>query len=380
MWELRITLILCSFVCRHWRDYVGNYSSKPIEVPFEELLAFGDTVRQDRRISSQITRLKLRKNSATTPVSSFVMDHQLPNLDYLNIHELDLAREHQRLYGALLFPCVQDLRLYRLQSCQLSQLVRFINAFPSLLRLDLDFAFNRLEHKGRILPNLGQNYNLRSLMWLQLDLIPGVSGLVHWLLEKQFLGRLETLALSIRNTEDLAGSRSSVAGVGRLLQRCCATVSGLSLLVSGVPMIDTISDIGERIALSLYCFFSYVQVVQLSQFRNLSVLTYSSNGKGYILPYAVRQLQSTSWNTCITKIVFDICLDPNERHLDRDLCRALDNVLREDRFSVLGAVLLHSSISFLFFPRLNNARMLGVLPRSRWIDLPVQRYVKTIIL
>ena len=151
-WNGIKTLIACSLVCRTWRDCAQAYLSKPMEVSYEDLTSFSETLVKDRRIGSGITRLEVVKKSETIPVSPFSIQHRLPNLEYLTIHDLDLTREHRSLYGAPLFRSVRVLRLCNLRSPRLSQLVRFINAFPSLSELELSFSCNKLEYHGQILP------------------------------------------------------------------------------------------------------------------------------------------------------------------------------------------------------------------------------------
>ena len=148
---MRRTLFACSLVCKEWRNHSQTHLSRPIEVSYEELSSFSDSLREDRRISSGVLGLKVAKKIKTLRVSPFLMQHTLPNLHYLNVQRLDLVREHQWLHRSPVFRSVMGLNLYHLQPCQLSQLVRFINSFPYLSTLKLSFYFKRLEHKDQIL-------------------------------------------------------------------------------------------------------------------------------------------------------------------------------------------------------------------------------------
>ena len=258
-WSWRTkTLIACSLVCREWRDYAQTYLSTPIEVSYEELSSFSDTVRRDRRILPGITRLDITKKFETIPISPFVIQHQLRRLHYLNIDELNLAREHRWLHRAPLFHSVRELRLHRLQSCDLSQLVRFINAFPFLSSLTLDFAFNGLQDNGQILPK-PCHINTRSLTWLELDPTPGLSRLIDWFLNaKPFLTRLRTLILCVCNIEDEDDFRSSFEGVERLLDHCRGSVEDLRLQLSNVPIVESVSDLGVCIFLESEFFLMHI--------------------------------------------------------------------------------------------------------------------------
>ena len=133
----------------------------------------------------------------TKSISLFAIRHQLSNLVYLNLDRLDLTREHRWLCRAPLFLSVQRLKLFDLQKCQLSQIVLFVNSFPSLTRLDIYFDFTKLEHTGQILPKPFRN-NTRSLKWLDVQLIPGSSRLIEWLFKaKSLSSQLTTLILYV---------------------------------------------------------------------------------------------------------------------------------------------------------------------------------------
>ena len=185
--------------------------------------------------------------SKTRSISFFAIRHQLPNLTYLNIHDLDLTREHQWLHRAPFFRTVQRLRLYRLQTCHLSQLIRLINSFPSLSRLDVYLDFDKLENKGRIIPRPFRT-DTKSLTWLQLDLKLGVSRLINWFLRtRQLLSRLRTLVLYGWNMSNEAEFRASFEGVGRLLDYCRDTVTDFRLHLNRVPILEDICDLSKYI-------------------------------------------------------------------------------------------------------------------------------------
>ena len=190
-------LSACSLVCRAWRIRAQALLFERIVLNHEGLPSLDRVLRENHVVCSSITEMYVQGESKTTSFSFFAIRHQLPNLTYLNIHQLDLTREHPWLYRAPLFRSVQRLKLYRLKPCQLSQLVLFINSFYSLVRLDLDFDFAQLEHRDQILPK-PSCIDTRSLIWIELDLNPGVSRLIFWFLKaKPLLERLKTLVLYI---------------------------------------------------------------------------------------------------------------------------------------------------------------------------------------
>ena len=251
-------MIACSLVCHKWRVYAETYLSKPIQVPYEELTIFSDALAKDQRLSSVIRRLEVVKEFQTIPISLFATQHQFRHLNYVNIHDLDLTREHRWLYRAPLFRSVRELKLYNLQPCHLSQLIRFINAFPSLFKLELDFAFNKLEHHNQSLPR-SSRFETRALTWLQLDLKPGVSRLIDWfLISEPFLAQLKTLVLFVWDVLDEEDFTSSFKGVEGLLDRCRNTLEDFRVHLHEVSMVEFVSDRGGYIIIESYTFLIHI--------------------------------------------------------------------------------------------------------------------------
>ena len=340
-----------------------------MEVSYEELTSFSETLVKDRRIGCGITRLEVVKKSETIPISACAIQHRLPNLGYLNIHDLDLTREHPFLYRAPLFHSVRELRLHRLQSCQLSQLIRFINAFPSLAELELDFAFNNLEHHGQILPRSCRS-EMRALTWLELDLKPGVSRLIDWfLVSEPFLAQLKTLILCAVDIPDEEEFASSFKGVERLLDRCHNSVEDFILHLEKVPMVECVSDLGGyTLSGPVHC--SYISIVELDSFPNLKYLTYGTATKDVVLPYAIWQLGAITSKSNLIWVDFDMGLD-HKNQPDAELCEKLDDLLIGGKFPWLRSVRLRRTISPKLFPRLDAAWQLEVLDQSFWLDPPV---------
>ena len=252
------TLIACSLVCREWRNHVQTFLSQPTEVSGEELKSFSDALVRDPRISWGIRTLVVAKKFNTTPISPFAIQHKLRHLDYLIIHNLDLTREHLFLYRAPLFRSVRKLKLYRLRSCHLSHLIRLINAFPSLFKLELEFAFDKLEFHGQILPKLCRS-ETRALTWLQLDLKPGVSRLIdRFLISEPFLAQLKTLVLFVWDVLDEEDFTSSFKGVEGLLDRCRNTLEDFRVHLHEVPMVKFVSDRGGYIIIESHTFLIHI--------------------------------------------------------------------------------------------------------------------------
>ena len=238
-------LSVCSLVCRAWRTRAQARLFEVVSLKYERLLSLDRVLRSNPAISSTIREMFLVKKPKAAPISFFTIRHQLSGLTYLNIGGLNLTGEHQWLYRSPLFRSVQRLKLFHLQTCQLSQLIRFVNCFHSLSRLDLSFAFEKLEYKGQILP-MPSHANTRSVTWLELDLKPGVSRLIDWFLNAEsLLSQLKTLILYAWMIVDEVTLRSSFEGVDRLLYSCRNSIEELSIRLERIRAVESVSDIAE---------------------------------------------------------------------------------------------------------------------------------------
>ena len=244
--EMVQRLSTCSLVCRAWRVRSQAHLFKAVTLNYEELASLDTVLTNSPAICSGIEEMHLLKKSKSMSISFFVIRHQLSNLTDLNIGGLDLTREHQWFHRSTLFRSVQRLHLYDLQTCQLSQLIRFVNCFHSLYSLGMLFAFNKLEHKGQILPK-PFHAGARSLTWLQLHLTPGVSRFIDWLLKpKILLAQLKALVLYVWNIPDETEFLSSFEGLERLLSFCRNSIEELKLRLNRVPMVESVFGIGKH--------------------------------------------------------------------------------------------------------------------------------------
>ena len=246
-------------------------------------------------------------------------------------------------------------------------MIRFINCFTSLSVLDIQFAFDTLQHKGQILPK-PSCANTRFLTCLRIDLKPGVSGLIAWLLNaKPILTQLRILVLSVWNVQDRAEFRESFGEVQRMLDSCRDTIEDLRLHLNRVPMVGGVSNISKNIHIFLTLEpYSCVSAVQLDPFSNLKSLRYGSCVTAVVLPYAIQQLGAVTSRRNLVQITFDISLHDPLAHLDEGQCRLLDNLLSGSYFPSLEVVFLRKRIAFQLFPKLCKAGLLRVLPKSFW--------------
>ena len=119
---------------------------------------------------------------------------------------------------------------------------------------------------------------------------------------------------------------------------------------------------------------THLSPVRLESYPNLKYLTYESYAKDFVLHYATRQLGSITSTCTLTQVTLDIGLDCRY-HLDRHLCRELDDILMRERFKSLQNIILHRAISPELFPKLNAAGRLKILKKSASIDPPAKVYV-----
>ena len=285
--------------------------------------------------------------------------HKFPKLTSLALGYLDLAGEHSLLYRAVAFHSIQNLRLVQLRRCKSSQLIRFINYFRFLITLQVqEYKFDTLEYHGQSLPK-AFCLSTRSLTTLDLELIPGVSKLIHWTLKAgQFLKNLKKLTLACENCRDVKRLRLAFAGVESLLGCCSSTVEELTLRFLNIVMADEISDICKFTrctTISTNPSDSPSLAVRLDSFTKLHRLVYDGEmyRKSSIFAYAARQLSTQSSSTNIS----ELCIKGMEP--DKGLAEVIDKSLTIDMFPRLRTVeIFHDAPS----PNLERS---GMLIRSR---------------
>ena len=190
----------------------------------------------------------LDHNPYPSLLSSFAIQHLLTNMVYLEIEGLNLTQEHYCLHRAPLFRSVQHLSLNYLPSSQLSQLVRFINSFPSLSDLQVSFLKEQsISHRGQILPKQFHTVT-RSLARLVLDLVPGISRLICWFLKAgALLTYLKDLTLCIDKFSTESDYRSVLEPVGELFRHCSSSLESLQVDIKERRYIECLPDLGKRI-------------------------------------------------------------------------------------------------------------------------------------
>ena len=241
-------LSACSLVCKAWRNRAQTHLFKRIVIHYRRLCLLERGLKANPHRHSNITEIIVMGQCnwwKMRSFSSFAIRHKLPNLKFLSIPELSFGREHPLLYQAPMFRSVHRLRLHYLHPCQLSQLIRFIDCFPSLSVLQLKFTSSQfvLQHRGQILfepPSI----DTRRLEVLELTLVPGVFRLIEWLLRaKPLLKHLGTLSLHVPYTKDQVDFESRFEGVKNLVDHCCGSVESFALYAEDAPMVEAIADL-----------------------------------------------------------------------------------------------------------------------------------------
>ncbi|KAK7683428.1 hypothetical protein QCA50_013259 [Cerrena zonata] len=341
-WDIQKTLYACALVCREWVHCAQMHLFTNVLVKPKYLHRLQNTLQSAGHILSSIRTLGIGYDQKV-PISSFLISYRLQNLSTLCINHLHLAQEHTLLFRAPLFHTVQYLHLDDLEECKVSQLIRFINPFHSLISLDLLFAFEILEHNGQILPR-PSHLSSCSLTSLNLHLIPGVSILLDWCLKAgSFFTHIKKLALHYYGHKDKSEFISCFRGVGALLQHCSATIEDLTLSLDQVPMVNEVSDL-----------------FHLESFPKLQRLSYQLSGGDTIFKYAERQFSAVSSKSGISEVQLDIYI--NKYEPVKDICSSIDSTLTSDKFSFLHKVKLYQDIPFDYFSNLQQQDKLEVVP------------------
>ena len=185
-----------------------------------------------------------------------------------------------------------------------------------------------------------------------LDLVPGVSQLIDWLLKSEgLLVHLRDLVLSIGASRTRSNYQSGLGAVGTFFERCSSSVESLELRVR----LDEYSpDLGNQIIL-MYTIYLSLATVPLHILRNLKKLVYRDFYQTLLLRYAVGQLQEITSSSGLLEVT--VTLGVNYSPEDKQLCRALDGILGRDIFSSLKSVFTPKD-SFCLFPKLCSAGLL----------------------
>ena len=122
----------------------------------------------------------------------------------------------------------------------------------------------------------------------------------------------------------------------------------------------------------------------------------------HIIRYAFKQLEAIPLMGSLVEVGLDVNAnldedDENENENDNDndddddddddddgesnitICRSIDILLSNGRFSSLSIVKLSRNIPFSYFPSLRSRRLLVHLPQSQMLEEPSKRYVRNCV-
>ena len=240
------TLHACALVCQSWHIRARLRLYREFSIPGDHIPKLQTTLRNNSSLSLSSTEV-IRVECGTKPVSALFLEPTLQKLTVLELAYLDLTKEHLLIMRGPLARSVTHLSLSELNSCPVSNLLRFLNSFHSLDYLNVFFAYkNLLSHSGQILPR-PQPIASRFLKTLSLWVDPGIGKLIEWYIrEGYFLASLKKLQLlwgSSLNEDDIHFEVPA-----SLLRQCMVTLEDLtfdmSLDISKGSFLNEFSDNG----------------------------------------------------------------------------------------------------------------------------------------
>ena len=236
---------MCALVCRSWHIRAKLHLYRHLTIRGDCISKFCATLRNDHSLSPLSIR-SIKVHRKKKPISALFTITGLENLDFLDVWDLDLTKEHTVIVRAPLSRSVTRLKLSRLSSCPISTLLRFLNSFHSLTDLHLNMLGETLLWKDD--QNLPPAHAIpgRSLKGLCLDVIPNVDRLIWWYIQEgSFLASLERLGLNWRSRPPPAKGQYA-EGLISLLAHCADTLEDLTIKVPFIrgPMTKDSEDPG----------------------------------------------------------------------------------------------------------------------------------------
>ena len=227
------TLHTCLLVCRSWFHRARLHLYRNIEIWYYHIPALQNTLRNNPRLS---TTTKIRVFCGSNSISSLFTITRLRNLQYLELHNLDLTKGNTMIMRGLLPRSVTRLELWCLLPCTVSCLLRFLNSFHSLTSLVATHEMSQsLVDNGQVLPPT-RPISSRSLTDLTLGMVGGTTKLIEWYIgEGYFLINLKRVYLIWKDDSYFESPLS-------LLSHCWTTLEDLTLCINTKLHRDQIVD------------------------------------------------------------------------------------------------------------------------------------------
>lgn len=252
--DLQSTLLSCMLVCHFWLSYARQHLYRNIHINASEqsrdLMRWRACVKysSSRSISLTVKTVHISFFESTSSLSAFLVFQRLSNLRCLFLHRLDLKKEPISLYKAIAhLVSLYYVDLHHLEECTATELIRFINSFHSLSKLNISFHHNASRLKiGGHLPSLLNPHKL-TLESLKIRPIPGISTLLRWMVRtRSFVTRLKKLTIEFKNGK-LTESRYQ--GIDELIGHCGGHLEELILYPNWVTVSEEIHNLGKIILL-----------------------------------------------------------------------------------------------------------------------------------
>ena len=224
----------CALVCRAWSPRAQMHMFAHIYVNSSKLSSISGTFQHKRFLSSYVRSLWIQRDEPDgVLISSLLVPYRMPKLECLRVNHLDLKQEHTSLSLFASTSSLRTLDLDFLQDCTSPQLLRFINAFPSISRLTIWPAqgFDAIEARQLIKlpkPRYSPSVN-RSLQYLEITLFPGISRVIRWFINaRPLVDNLRSITLYWNSTDGTA-LHASFEAAEFLVIRCRASLETLSI-------------------------------------------------------------------------------------------------------------------------------------------------------
>ncbi|KAK7677252.1 hypothetical protein QCA50_019753 [Cerrena zonata] len=332
------TLLSCMLVCKNWYPLAYKHLYNQICVREQTLPGLKASLTNNPALAQSIRLLQI--DIPPGFFISYLLHSWNPrNLECLQLWFLDIHAEPTSLCKiAAQVKNVHSLELVEMRGCTTAELIKFVNLFPSLSKLELrPTELDTSKENSQLLPRAWR-LATPSLTNLIVALIPGISTILNWFIKADLLAAsLKKLTLDFGySTENLDPIYGKVAA---FLTHCSNTLVELTLIFDDPGMI--------------------LEHVSLSGLPKLSKLVYRmlNDTSDYVLvDLAVKQLQEVPSTNAITEIVFDLDF-ATEEDSDADYWMELDSLLVGGTFKQLHKVAI-SSTYLEYLPQLDNAGLL----------------------
>lgn len=238
-------LLTCMLVCRAWKSYAQRFLHHHvyIKVSYDcnNLPGWRDFLKYNPSKAKSIESIQVDCYEVPLSYSAMFLTQKLPSLVSLHISGWDLDKESTWIYRAVkCMTSVKDLHLYNLLECTAAQLIKLVNSFHSLSKLQVVFDPTNevllLKNQPLSKPCKLTTFSLTSL---EIDLIPGIANFLGWLVKANyFVTNLKKLNLVLQNGDEI---QSRCEGVTGLLSHCGSSLEELTLEIYPRPTADVIN-------------------------------------------------------------------------------------------------------------------------------------------